>query len=152
MTKINPGIWAALGIAMAFSLSVFGAAWGIWITGTSIIGASIERPRVTTKNLFSVLFCEAVALYGLIGTISLSEMFKTKMTPFQGYAIFWSGFTIGMCELCCGVSVGVIGSGAVIADAQNDTLFVRILIIEIFASAVGLFGIVVGIMQAARSL
>lgn len=152
ISRVRPVVWAGLGIAMGLSLSVFGAAWGIWTTGSSIIGTSIERPRVTTKNLFSVLFCEAVAIYGLISTISLVQMFKSTMTPFQGYAIFWSGFTIGVCELSCGVSVGIIGSGAVLADAQNSSLFVKILIIEIFASAIGLFGIVVGIMQAARSL
>ena len=113
------------------------------------MGAAIKVPRVRTKNLISILFCEAVAIYGIItAVIMLSSLENLDDSSYRkGFALFWAGATIGFTELVCALAVGVIGSAAVLADAQNSSLFVKILVIEIFASAIGLFGLIVGFIQ-----
>lgn len=71
-----------------------------------------------------------MAIYGVIMAIVFSAKLKvveaeaaySAANQYTGYALFWSGLTVGMCNLICGVSVGINGSSAALADAADPSL------------------------------
>ncbi|KAF4620917.1 hypothetical protein D9613_000304 [Agrocybe pediades] len=146
---------------------------GIFVTGASILGGGVRAPRITTKNLISIIFCEVVAIYGVVSLSSVAKprqqlitfnkiigiVYSAKLAPlsslqiytpqnyFTGFALFWGGLTVGACNLLCGVCVGITGSTAALADAADPDLFVKILVVEVFGSILGLFGLIVGLLM-----
>ncbi|KAJ2905408.1 hypothetical protein MKZ38_005506 [Zalerion maritima] len=155
--SISPNWFASTGIGLCVGLSVLGAAWGIFTVATSILGAGVGAPRITNKMLISVVFCEVVAIYGVIMAIVFStklnsgasaEEMDSHAAHFTGHGIFWGGIAVGVCNLLSGVAIGINGSGTAIASAANDTLFVRTLIVQIFSSVIGLFGLIIGLLLA----
>jgi len=119
----------------------------------------VRAPRITTKNLISIIFCEVVAIYGvIIGIVYSSKLdpissvsLYTPANYFTGYALFWGGLTVGACNLLCGLCVGITGANAALADAADPDLFVKVLVVEVFGSILGLFGLIVGLLMTSQA-
>ncbi|PPQ66320.1 hypothetical protein CVT26_011151 [Gymnopilus dilepis] len=134
LEESSPYAWGATGIGLCIGLSVLGAGWGIFVTGASILGGGIIGIVYSAK----------------LAPISSAELY-TPQNYFTGFALFWGGLTVGACNLLCGVCVGVTGSTAALADAADPDLFVKILVVEVFGSILGLFGLIVGLLMTGNA-
>lgn len=98
------------------------------------MGAAVRTPRIRTKNLISIVFCEVVAIYGLIMTIVFSSKMQvvdaselwSYNSVLAGHVIFAGGIAVGLANLVCGWCVGVIGAGTAVGDAADGTLWVLV--------------------------
>jgi len=151
---LNPYTFAGLAIGLSLGVSTSGAAWGIALVGSALTGSAVYKPHVRTRNIVSIVFCEAVAIFGVIaalmGIIVLTAIpndhIMTAADHFKGWNVFWAGITVGFVNMICGVAVGITGNAAVTADAANPDIFIKVLVVEVFASVLGIFGLILGIL------
>ena len=57
----------------------------------------------------------------------------------------------GFTNMACGLCVGVIGAGAALTDAAKKGTFMKMLIVEIFGSALGLYGVILAIITISNA-
>merc|ERR1712076_267409 len=111
LEAVSPYMWSYMGIAISLGFSVLGAAWGIFLTGSSIVGGGIKAHRISSKNLVSIIFCEAVAIYGVIMAIIMSNKIEgsTEFIPNAGPLTGWqaNNMVAGWCMFSVGLSVGL---------------------------------------------
>ena len=121
-SHISPYALGFIGIACGLALSVVGAAWGIWTAASTLMGGCVKAPRIRSKNLISIIFCEANAIYGIIiAVILINKMsangydinhnwdpnFDFNTLYFAAYAVFSAGLSVGLSNVTSGLSVGI---------------------------------------------
>ena len=87
-----------------------------------------------------------LGIYGIIVAVVISNSIKDKHSPADGYKFFGAGLTCGLSSLAAGLAIGVAGDAGVRAYAQTDGIFVGMILIMIFAEAIGLYGLIIAII------
>lgn len=88
-----------------------------------------------------------LGIYGvIIAVVIVSKIKAADLAEADGYKYFAAGLTCGLSALAAGLAIGVAGDAGVRAYAQTDGIFVGLILIMIFAEAIGLYGLIVAII------
>merc|ERR1712064_39929 len=92
-------------------------------------------------------------IYGLITAVIINGKIDPpgSYSSYSGYAHLGAGLTVGMSSLAAGLAIGIVGDAGVRANAQQPRLFVGMILILIFAEALGLYGLIVGLVVASTA-
>ncbi|CAJ0642669.1 1989_t:CDS:2, partial [Entrophospora sp. SA101] len=116
-----------------------GAAYGTAKSGIGIAGAATFKPELIMKTLLPVIMSGILAVYGLVMAVLITG-------SCNGFIQLGSGLAVGLTGLAAGYSIGDVGDACVRAHAQQQKLFVGMILILIFAEVLGLYGLIVGLI------
>merc|ERR1712013_729000 len=129
-----------------------GAAYGTAKSGVGISSMGVMRPDMVMRSIIPVVMAGVLGIYGLITAVIINGKIKApSYSAFQGYAHLSAGATVGLSSLAAGMAIGIVGDAGVRGNAQEGKLFVGMILILIFAEALGLYGLIVGLVVASSA-
>jgi len=136
-----------MGVSSALVFANLGAAYGTAKSGVGISSMGVMNPEAVMKNIIPVVMAGVLGIYGLIISVILIQGIKnTGYSAFSGYAHLSAGLSCGLSGLGAGLAIGIVGDAGVRANGIQPKLFVPMVLILIFAEALGLYGLIVGII------
>ncbi len=135
-----------MGIASAIVFSNLGSAYGAAKTGVGICSMGVLRHDLIFKSVVPVIMAGILGIYGLIVAVMLNLKVEPGMTFATGYKFLGSGLCCGLSSLAAGLAIGIIGDAGVRANAQQEKIFIGMILILIFAEAVALYGFIISLM------
>ena len=141
-----------MGCSAALVFACLGAAYGTAKSGVGVASMGVMRPELVMRSIIPVVMAGVIGIYGLI----ISVIIATNVQPdnynsFKGFAHLGSGLSVGLSGLAAGMAIGIVGDAGVRATAQQPKLFVGMILILIFAEALGLYGLIVALILSTKS-
>ena len=136
-----------MGIASALVFANVGAAYGTAKSGVGICSMGVLKPDKIIKSVIPVIMAGILGIYGLIVAVILNQKINNYSYK-KGYSHLASGLCCGLSSLGAGIAIGIGGDAGVRALGQTDKIFVGMMLILIFAEALGLYGLIVSLILA----
>merc|ERR1712196_257156 len=142
-----------MGLSSAIIFANLGAAYGTAKSGVGIMSMGVMRHDLVMRSIIPVVMAGVLGIYGLITAVIINGKIDpaAQYSAYSGYAHLGAGLTVGMSSLAAGLAIGIVGDAGVRANAQQPRLFVGMILILIFAEALGLYGLIVGLVVASTA-
>lgn len=150
----TPFFFAYMGIAAALVFANLGAAYGTAKAGVGIASLAVIDGGKVFRAIIPIVMAGILGIYGVIIAVIANNQIKDKggangaVFPVKdGFRYLGAGLACGLSALAAGLAIGVAGDAGVRAYAQTDAIFVGMILILIFAEAIGLYGLIVAIIM-----
>ena len=153
----NAPYFGFMGAAFALIFANLGAAYGTGKSGMGISALGVGKPEMVMKSIVPIVMAGVLGIYGLIIAViigSASDPFNDDGPAYsvrQAYAHFGGGISCGLSGLGAGMAIGIVGDCLTRASAEQPKLFVGMVLILIFAEALGLYGLIVALILASKT-
>ena len=137
-----------MGIASALIFANLGAAYGTAKSGVGICAMGVMKPTSIIKGVIPVIMAGILGIYGLIVSVILAQKLNASgsLLVKKGYQYLGSGLCCGLTSFAAGIAIGIGGEAGVRALGQQEKIFVGMMLILIFAEALGLYGLIVSLI------
>merc|ERR1719247_1554067 len=143
-----------MGCAAALVFACLGAAYGTAKSGVGVANMGVLHHEMIMKSIIPIIMAGVLGIYGLIVAVLLASGIKGEAygyASFSGYAGLSAGLCCGMAGLSAGIAIGIVGDAGVRANARQPKLFVGVILILIFAEALGLYGLIVALILSGNT-
>merc|ERR1711988_1352964 len=145
-----------MGCAAALVFACLGAAYGTAKSGVGVANMGVLHPDVVMKSIIPVVMAGVLGIYGLIVAVLLASGIKAdgaySYSSYSGFSALSAGLCCGLAGLAAGIAIGIVGDAGVRANARQPKLSVGIILILIFAEALGLYGLIVALILQSNKL
>ena len=164
-TDANNYFFGYIGVASALVFANLGAAYGSAKAGVGICSMGVLKPELIMKSVVPVVMAGILGIYGMIVAVIIvqkSMLLSNSVDPNtytanMAYAHLASGLCCGFSSLvttliiqAAGLAIGIVGDAGVRANAQQDKIFVGMILILIFGEALALYGLIVSLILTSQ--
>ena len=153
-----------IGVASALVFANLGAAYGSAKAGVGICSMGVLKPELIMKSVVPVVMAGILGIYGMIVAVIIVQR-STSFAIFSWRPLYRA---IGICPFglrpllrvqlagtnaitkAAGLSIGIVGDAGVRANAQQDKIFVGMILILIFGEALALYGLIVSLILTSQ--
>eukprot|EP00993_Chasmostoma_nieuportense_P004428 NODE_5096_length_699_cov_55.767483_g4933_i0.p1 GENE.NODE_5096_length_699_cov_55.767483_g4933_i0~~NODE_5096_length_699_cov_55.767483_g4933_i0.p1 ORF type:complete len:199 (-),score=45.79 NODE_5096_length_699_cov_55.767483_g4933_i0:102-653(-) len=144
----SAAFFGSMGAASALIFANLGAAYGTAKAGVGVAHLGIINQGKIMRGIVPVVMAGILGIYGLIVAVIISSGIKPESyTNFAGYVHFGAGLAAGMASLAAGLAIGIVGDSSVRAYGKQDKIFVAMILMLIFAEALGLYGLIISLLM-----
>eukprot|EP01059_Diplonema_ambulator_P019573 TRINITY_DN3305_c0_g1_i1.p1 TRINITY_DN3305_c0_g1~~TRINITY_DN3305_c0_g1_i1.p1 ORF type:complete len:195 (+),score=51.15 TRINITY_DN3305_c0_g1_i1:67-585(+) len=146
--------FGAMGSASALIFANLGAAYGTAKAGVGVAHLSLVDSTKIMRGIVPVVMAGILGIYGLIVAVIINSNVNGDVKKYPagaGFIHFGAGLSAGLSSLAAGLAIGIVGDTSVRAYGKQKAVFVAMILMLIFAEALGLYGLIISLLMNGKA-